>query len=122
MRNVWISALLFIVLICLCAVNFVYVHGVAHELAALTEKLPALAAAEAVPQAEQLCGYWEAQRELLSLTVGQTVLDAIGEQLALLRSALVCGDAAGYVRARTLLLRYAENLPRLERFRTDNIF
>lgn len=121
MRTVWIALLLFLAMLGGIVWNGFYVHGVAADLSSELSALPADPSPDLVDRVSALRDGWDARVGIVGLSVGYTVLDRVGEQLALLVAACRSGDVLGYRQAIALLSDALDDLVRLERFSVENL-
>ena len=101
--------------------NGLYINKEGSRLSAALAELPAAPGEEAARMAKELEDDWKEQAGIVGLSVGAAAMDRVSENLALLVAAAECGDLYGYNAARALLFDLIDDLPRLERFRIDNL-
>lgn len=120
MKAVWISLILFALLLIGTVLNVWYIHQTADHFYKAAEDL-------AIPEMRdatlsELEAFWERQEPLISLTVSFRELDHFGEIIAQLRWAQEIGDDAEFSRYRALLIDAVEELMRTEKFSVENLF
>ena len=121
MKQVLIVLVLFGLMIGGIVWNGIYINKEGSRISADLKNLPETPGKEAVEMARSLEKDWKKQSKFVGLSVGAASMDRVSESLAQLVAAAECGDLYGYVAARALLLDVVDDLPRLERFRIDNL-
>ena len=120
MKAVWISLVLFCLLLGGTALNVWYIHKTAAHFYEAAEALSVPEDREAT--LTELENFWERQEPLISLTVSFRELDHFGEIIVQLRWAQELGDEAEFLRYRALLVDAVEELIRTEQFSVENLF
>ena len=121
MKQVIIVLVLFGLMIGGIVWNGVYINKEGSRISARLAELPEMPGEEAARMSRALEEDWKKESKIVGLSVGVTAMDRVSETLALLVAAAECGDYYGYCAARALLFDVADDLPRLERFRIDNL-
>ena len=121
MKQVVIVLVLFGLMIGGIVWNGIYINKEGSRISARLEELPEAPGEEAARMARELEESWKKESKIAGLSVGATAMDRVSETLAQLVAAAECGDYYGYHSARALLLDVVNDLPRLERFRIDNL-
>lgn len=120
MKNIYLTVLLFTLMIAAIISNFLCVRGSVETLRELCLALPENRES-AGPTVAQIEAAWDDIYTRLSLTVSYTQLDAVDDRIRSLRAGVAIGDSE-YLSARAALLPAVNRLDRLERFSLDNLF
>lgn len=121
MKQVFIVLVLFGIMLGGIVWNGIYINKEGNRISAKLAELPDAPGEDAARMARELEMDWKKQSNILGLSVSATAMDRVGETLAQLVAAAEHGDLYGYIAARALLFDVVDDLPRLERFRIDNL-
>ncbi len=113
-------ALLFLMLSAVL-VNRLYINEVFDTVSHLLDAMPAPSSPDCHEQTLALIDYWEAQVDLVSLTVPFATVDRVSEQAATLSACAECGDVFGFQTALALLRDAIGDVRRLEQLSIENI-
>ena len=122
MKSFWISIILLIATLIGVGANYFYINGVADELNARLDAIPAIGDPDCLDATQDLMDYWEAAIDTVNLSVGYTVVDRVSEQAVTLNACAACGDFYGFQTALALLRDAVGDMRRLERFSVGNLF
>ena len=122
MKSFWISIILLIAMLIGVSINYVYINGVADELNARLDAIPAIGDPACLASAQTLQTYWEAETDKINLSVCYTIADRVSEQAATLVACAACKDFYGFQTALALLRDAVGDMRRLERFSVGNLF
>ena len=114
MKSLVASIGLLILALLLTVLNATYINKVTNALLEQLEALPEISSPTCVNRAQELEKAWADRMGRMRMTVSYSLLDAVSEQAALLRSCAMRGDVYGYYTARTMLEDALRDLRRTE--------
>lgn len=121
MKSLYVSLVLFAVMLGGIVTNFVYINRTADKMTEMLDALPALTEPACLEATQEICDFWLEEADLVALSVSYTVVDRVSEQAALLVSCAACHDFYGYHSALALLKDAVGDMRRLERFSIGNL-
>lgn len=110
MKAFILSLILFLTLISLIIGNAVYVHSACDELSKMLSELDE----NDTLGAEKICESWHSHRQILSLSVHETLLERMDDLTENLKSAVTAGDGAEFNKNRALIYELISELIRNE--------
>ena len=113
MKAFIISAILFVILICMIVTSSLYVRSVSERIVALTLAID-LSGNDTRPL-DELENYWQNRRSILDVAISRRELDRITETIVSLRASYVAKNMSDVRLYRELLLNCAKELSERER-------
>jgi len=117
----WISVALLIVMLIGVATNYIYINEVSDEILARLDAMPDVTDPNCFSATLELHRSLEREIDLISLSVGYSIVDRLCEESVTLCACAKSGDRYGFTTALALLYDAVDDMRRLEQFSMRNL-
>lgn len=119
MKVFYITAAIFLALVCLIIANFIYINKITEEMAALTENIKS--SDDPSTEISVLDEYWKSKRVTVGLSVSHLIVGKISDSIASMKTFAESGEKVFLDREIALFEENVRELRRLEQFSFENI-
>lgn len=121
MKAFWISVALLIVMLIGVATNYIYINEVSDKILSHLDAIPDISDPNCVNAALSLHRSLEKEIDMISLSVGYSIVDRLCEETVTLCACAKSGDRYGFSTALALLYDAVEDMRRMEQFSMRNL-